>query len=580
MFCEKCGKNLENNAKFCPYCGTVIAADAPRSAPAAEPVSASGGNTGASGFNLEPRRPRLPVWGKILTGAAAVALVAAVVAGLVVSGVFTSDKGKVSGAAVKTISAFAGAARDAGLPDLNDLTEGQTFSQSVEVALEKLDLGVYGLFFDTSALEGAGIRISTNYDLAGEELSASVTPFYGSADLLTAQLVMEGSRVYVNSPELLGKTCFGLDTETLGRDLRELGADEDIVGDLSFNIFQLMKKMRETPETNGGTRSAIADAVKELYEAVEVEKTGTETVRVNGGSVKCTAYTVVIPKSAMKSCIRAVRSAVGDSVDYRKNLTALLSSLGLPDELTDEIGDRLSGADPEQAARDLFSSLEDRVDDLGDVELQVYLSGGYIMAVTYSGRIGGTRVTVELNLGGGKNYVDDLSLSVSVKDSAETGIVLTSHGSHGAAGDTFTDETVLEITRYGDTFEVSSEIRYAPKKDRNNFSWSIDLDDVRIDMEGQLTAGKDSVELHLEELKFRVDNMSATLRVDCSIGSYQGIPSVNSPVMILTLDEDELQDLAEEISGSVSDWLQDLADEIPALENFIPGPRTNPSYPF
>ena len=576
MFCQKCGKKLEDNARFCTCCGAVVTADPAGPGPAADPAPAPRGNAGASGFDQEPRRPGPRALSKLLIGAAAVVLVAAMAAGLIFSGVFRSDKDRVSGAASRTMSAFSGAARDAGLPDLRSLIESRKYSQSGEIALEDIDLDRY---FGIPALKGAGVRFSANYDLDTEQLSASATPFYGSVDLLTADLVMDGSRVYVNSPELMGKTYYGLDTATLGRDLRELGADEDEVGDLSFNIFQLMKKTREITEMDGGDRSAVEDAVRELYDAVEVKKTGTETVKVNGGSVKCDAYTVVIPEDAMRDCLRAVRDVVSSGADYRKDLIALLSSMGLPDGMIDEIENELADADPRQSVKTAFSGLEDVVKALGDVELQVYLSGGYIMAVTWSDRIEGARITAELHLGGGKNYVDDLSLSVSVKDSAETRIALTSHGDHSARNGAFTDETVLEITVDGETVELSSELSCAPKKDRNNFFWSIDFEHGRIDMEGRLATGRDSMELHLDELKLRGDGVSATFRVDYSIGSYQGIPSVKSPVMILTLDEDELRDVAEEIAGNARDWVYGLMNEIPELPFLLIGSGMA-SYPF
>lgn len=562
MFCTNCGKELDNNARFCPYCGSVITADAPQFPPAANPAPASYGSTGTSGSGLNPQQPKPRGWGKILIGAAAGVLVAALAVGLAVSGVFSSDKSKVMKAAAKSASAYAAAAKDAGLPDLKELTEGQQYSQSVEIALENVDLGWYGFFFNASALEGIGVRVSTNYDLPGEKLSASATPFYGSADLLTAELVMDGSKVYVSSPELTGGVSYGLDTMTLGRDLQKLGAGEDVVGDLSFNVFQLVKKMRETAELDAESRNAVEDAARKLYKAIEVEKTGTENVMVNSGSVKCDAYTVVIPEEAVKDYLRAVRSAASGSLDYRE----LFSSTGLPDEVVDEILNGLYGAGPEQSPGAAFNGLEEMADMLGGVELRVYVSRGYIMAVTYSGRIGDAMVKAELNLGGGENYADDMSLRVSANDYE---IVLNSHGNHSAAGGTFTDETVLKITGYGYSAEVSSGLSYSPKQDRDNFSWHIVSDGVRIDMAGQLTTGRNSMELHLEELVFRISDVSVTLRADYSIGSYQGIPSVTSPVMLSTLDEDKLLEIMDGIRDSAADWAYNLTDEIPGLRNFV-----------
>ena len=567
MFCEKCKNELDSSAKFCPYCGAVFTANTSQPAPAADPAPGPYGNTGAPGLDPNTQRPKSHGWIKILIGASAAVLAVVLAVVLIVNGVFNSDKNMVLKAAAKSISAYSDAAKEAGLPDWKALIEGQEFGQSIEIALEDADLGWYGYFFDISALKGTGIRVSTNYDLSGEKFSASATPFFGSADLLTAELVMDGSRVYVGSPELIGGTCYGLDTMTLGRDLQKLGADQDMVGDLSFNIFQLAKKVQEAAEPDSESRNTMKDACKKLYQAIEVKKTGTETVKVNGGSVMCDAYAVVIPADAIKDYFRAVKDIVSGIMDGNKDLISLLSSLGLSDKMMEKIEDRLSGTGLNQTFKDKFDSLEGAADVLGGVELQVHISDGYVMTVSYSGRIEDVRVKLKLCLGGGENYVDDLSLTVSAGGSeSQVEATLTSHGSHGAANGTFTDETVLEITAYGGTTEISSEISYASNESQNNLSWRIGFEGYRVDMEGRLATGQDSLDLHLEKLEFRAGDMSVTVRADYSIGACQSIPTVSSPVMISALNQDDLLNIADEIRDNAFGLARDLLKKIPLLK--------------
>lgn len=160
-------------------------------------------------------------------------------------------------------------AKNVSLPDLKELIEGQKFSQSGEVTLEDIDFDRYNYYYiDISALRRDGVRFSTNCDLSGEKLSASATPFYGSADLLAAELVTDGSKVYVNSPELTGTAYYEVDTTTLGKDLRKLGADRDEVDALSFNIFQLVKNTQEITKMDSDSRKAVEGGGKnsmELY---------------------------------------------------------------------------------------------------------------------------------------------------------------------------------------------------------------------------------------------------------------------------------------------------------------------------
>ncbi|RAZ93552.1 hypothetical protein DK853_39685, partial [Klebsiella oxytoca] len=76
------------------------------------------------------------------------------------------------------------------------------------------------------------------------------------------------------------------------------------------------------------------------------------------------------------------------------------------------------------------------VKTVGDIELDVYVSGGYIAAVVWEDKIEGERVEVTACFGGGKHYADDLSLEMRVSD---VRVRLESTGNHGTEGVEYTD---------------------------------------------------------------------------------------------------------------------------------------------
>ncbi|MGN0968108.1 MAG: hypothetical protein ACI4O3_02470 [Oscillospiraceae bacterium] len=500
----------------------------------------------------------------IVLAIAAVAVVAALIIILVASGVFGGAKGKVEKAFSKTAAAYSDAIREAGLPDLSGLYDSRKVSQSLELELTKINSDAFGsYYYDLSTLEGLGIRYSGNANMPGRQMAVSVTPFYDSTDLLTVQMVVDDANVYLGSPELTRDTFYGVNTQTLGADLDALGADMGDLDELSFNIFDVAEKLEQLGKPDADTEKAVKKAMKELVAAIEVEKLGAETIDVNDYSTACTAYSVVIPQDAMESFLDQIEDTVRDA-DHMDAYRELLASFGIPEDMLDEMMAELDDAG--DYSKEVFDVIGDALDVLGDVELKVYIKNGYVMAVTYDEKLDGTKVEIGVYLGGGKTYVNDLSVVVSL-DGGDMEIVLTSSGDHAAKNGAFTDETVLEVSEYGYTVEISSEFSYAAKEKADNFSWSIDLDGVSINMEGQLTAKKDAMTLQLDEVELRTYGSKAlVLRVDYAIGPYEKNAAVKSPVMLADITEDDLMDIAGDIEDNAYEWMQDLLDELPELE--------------
>ena len=118
MFCKNCGKEMRDDARFCPNCGAV------NGGPSAGPVPPDAGRQGwgapaggagaAAPAEGAPKRRGLGL--VIGAGVAAVAVIALLVVG--VSSLFASPRGTVEKAFTKTAAAFEEAKTVSGKPTM------------------------------------------------------------------------------------------------------------------------------------------------------------------------------------------------------------------------------------------------------------------------------------------------------------------------------------------------------------------------------------------------------------------------------------------------------------------------------
>lgn len=554
MFCLKCGKEIENGAKFCPHCGTVTAAG---STPPEPPA-----------YTL-PEMKSAPVWsdpgqdgkkrrgGPLVIGGIAAAVLVVVLIVSAIGGLFSSPKGQVEKAIAKTTVAYADAGKTLGVPELGELIQGRSYTQRMSFALNSVSPELTG-WYELYSLKGLGLRINTNYDQKGRKMDAEMAAFWDDEDLASIQILVDGGRVLMASPEFTKGEAYGLNTETLGKDLARLGVEDDEIDveKIGFNLFDLMDKAMPSEAQTKEVKAAMADACKQLFDAVEVKKGGKQGVEVNGKNMDATLYQVVVPKGAMKDYIDAWEDAM-KLADAQDTAREVLLAMGFDKSTVSEM---LADVNTADLYGEMADTLKQAVKTLGDLELDVYVSGGYVCAVEYSQRINGSKVEAGLYLGGGDNYVDDLSLEVSVNGQKVT---LESTGDHAAKKGVFTDETTL---RMGSS-RVTSELRYEPKASKNNFEWEVKVDSTAsISMEGQLATTKNSVDLKLDDLSVKAAGAKlVSLEAAYYLGPCQGVKlSFPDPKLLSDMDEDDLEDLAYDIADNAEDWSYDITDKLPS----------------
>lgn len=528
MVCKNCGNEMREDAKFCPHCGAV-------NAPGAQLQNVSGTQSPTWEKPEGGKKKTGLIIGSVVAAVAAVALIAAAV-----SGMFSSSKKQVEKAVGRSIAAYTQAWKNTGLPDLTPLTLERSVSQRFSLQLTGLNTAITG--YDLSSLAGLGLRMNSGVSGKERKLDIKLAAFWDEEDIISLYMAAQDDELYFASPELTGGTFYGVNTETLGKDLTAMGAEG--AENISFNIFDLVDVAASSVEKQQEAKQAFRQANQELADVAAVKKAGTKTLDINGTEQKTMAYRVTIPQQAMENYVDAL-AAVMDSVDYMEIYEEMFRAAGMPE---DEIEDFLSGLDP---YGDMAEDLKDVLDELGDVELELCLYGGYVAAVRWEDDINGHEVEALLTLGGGEEYVDDLGLEVEADGMKMT---VESSGSHSGKGGIFTDTTTI---RSG-TVRIKSELRYEPKGKSNNLEWEIGVpNSVVFAMEGNLTTTKDSVHLKMEDIAVKVLGMElVNLTMDYYTGPWDGQSvDVGTPTLITGLNEAGLLELGNQLQTNGQNWL-------------------------
>ena len=562
MFCTNCGKNMRDGSKFCPYCGSSVKASGAEAAPVApvqavEPMAqayiTAQEDFGVSGMAAGPQKRR-GVGVLLAVGAAVVAV--CVVAALLLGGLLGGAKGKVGKAVSKSVNAHMEMAEAMGVQTAAKLVASKEFNQSASLKLKDMNVqtGYYGP--NLNDLEGLQVSFTTAVNLSKRDLGASASASYGSASLMSASAQVKNDTATIFVPELMKDTAFSVNTVTLGKDLKRLNADEDL-WEISFNLFDIAESYLKPVKMDKA-------ALKTFIKAVEVKKTGKENVDVNGNGVKCTAYHVVIPEDAMLDLLKAWKDCV-KAQGYDDITLDMLRSIGVPEDEISWIKDEVKNAASGTA---LFDALKEGIKELGDLELDVYLDGGYVMGVVWEKKIDGSDAEVGVYLGGGKNYVDDLSVEIKVDSES---IRFESNGNHAGKSGKYSDESVLRYKSSWSSYTLKSEMSYEPKKSENNFSWNIKNDDMSLSVEGQLTAKKNAVRIRLDELTLKTYGTERfTLEADYAVEAYDAQSvSAKKTLQLSKMSESDLENLFDDVESEAKDWAKDLMDEVPEISGIL-----------
>ena len=552
MICPHCGATVKDGARFCSSCGAPLGADAaaqPTRAPAETPPSAPVAcapvpPTAVPG--AAPRKSRK----RLLILAAVLVLVLAL--GAAASALLFTPKNRLVMAAAKSAKAYSSAAQELIALDYAALVKEQAFSQTLSVSVSQLPT------VPLPCRLGAQLRIDA--DMPGEFFGVDAALLSGDETLLSLRLGADGDTLFAASPTLFGDVFYGANTRTLGEDIAAspLNLDPDgQLSNLSFNIFELYADYLK-PD------SADPAALKDFSRAIEVTKKGKQSLHVNGTRLSCAEYLVRIPTDALADLLEAWYGP-GYEISDADNLRDMMEAAGMPAE--DLAGGYGSPAAYGSTSSSLDFALETLRAERKPIKLTVYVSGGYVVGVDWSGKGDFGELSVQLRLGGGRHYADDLSLTVTNYD--EEVFFLASSGSHVLADGVYTDETVFR----SDSIDGSFLTRYAPSESGSNYSLRAeagdDYDRVCLDLSGRIESDKQTLRIVLDDAALYTrsgGSESDALRgaIEYAIMPFAQSYTVEAPVSVLSMSGEALLNLA----WSALEAMDQIETDHPELDLF------------
>lgn len=543
MICRNCGNEIRDDARFCPHCG---AANAP--GPAGGTPSYSSAAPAWEGPEGGGKKKKTGlIIGIAVAAVAAVALIA-----VMMSGLLSNPKKQVEAAFVKSAAAYTQAEKALNMPDVSQWQRDRSISQRFALELKNINSDLIG--YDLSALEGLGLRMNTDYDGNNRWLAFDLGGYWGDEDLFTFRMAADDDEMYFYLPQFTGDTYYGVNTETLGHDLTEMTGD-DSMDSVSFNMFDLMDLVLENIDQEK-LEQDLAAANKALWKAAEVKKEGARTLDLNGTDTKTTAYRVILPQEALERYVDDM-VAVMSALNYYDLYQEMFRSMGMPEE---ELEDFMSELESLDVYDELAGILKDALDEFGDLELEVCLSGGYVSAMLYEGELAGEDVSLALYLGGGGEYVDDLGMEFKVNS---TEITLESTGDHGGKSGVYTDKTEIRIRQLGvNVVKITSDLRYEPKKSSDNFSWKLSIPGAgSLNMAGSLTAQTDHVMLDLDDVTLKVVGIEVcSLACEYYVDCHPGTAVIEDPKIITQMDQMELMMTALEVQSKAEAWAEEMEE--------------------
>lgn len=283
-----------------------------------------------------------------------------------------------------------------GLSELNaKLNENKAHSTGFSVTLQ--ELSGEGLDEFAGVLSGLGISVDSASDLLNRKHAATMDITYGGTTYLTLGGQIQGSEIFVTSPQLLNNSL-SVDLSTLQEDLNS----DSVMGqllkayglslpeDLSSDLFDSLSAT-DTLESIAGITSACED----LDEAIVVEKLDKKAVSLPSDVSAKTVYSVTVPKYAYLEVINSV-------LDYAN--TASLS-------------DSLDAEDFSQEDFDLLNTklaMQEVADIIGDIVLTVAVTkDGYISYAASSINYGSDSLSLTATFAGENTPLDDIDIVLS-----------------------------------------------------------------------------------------------------------------------------------------------------------------------
>lgn len=496
MKCPYCSQEIEDGSQFCALCGRAFnTADGVQDAPGGALQDAAGisqaesGGT-ASGAGGDPKKNKK--W-----------VIPAVVAGAVIAvagGVFAITRREDPKETV--INAFKSIVEKEQLSPANEIFGSRELGKklSKDSMQGTVSLTLESCMDPTvNSLATGSLEIGVKKDMENKKASVSYGIGYGGMELADMDLYFDEKQLVAAVPALSSRAFtlnYGEDLEEqlaaspyLGTVLEQYGMDAGGIGhymetcmDMAasdqklFDVKELWERYKE------GSR-----AIDNLKEAMTVEKTEKKEFTIDGKTVDCSGYHVVITKDAMIDFLDVSREFFLSDETLKNDFIQYMELAGELQGSMQALYGAGTAQSPEAMQQELWKQAQDEFDkllaqldeSLGDVAMNVYVRKDKKMAgfdFESAAEIEGEAIQIRGGAAFAGGYNMGANMTASVEFEGEDGqTIALSYESSGAYEKDKRWETYVKgtIEAAGESFGISCES--ACEAAGNAWDYTLDL---------------------------------------------------------------------------------------------------------
>lgn len=367
MKCERCGTEFNDQERTCPNCGLSVTVKEPET-----PEQDGGGKKKKT----------------ILLAMIAVAVIAVCAAAAVIS-----SRKDPKETVIAAFSQWMNAGEESPSEKIFGFRQfaNELGTKNSETSMTLRMDGSTGI--DTSAINGAALRLETKSDLENQKLGMDLTAVYGGMDFLGMNLYFGGRELMFASPELIDPVLYldlgeGLAdrlaaSPTIGPMLAEQGQDAEEVAAQVDQFFDQAEQVSQNPLDFAALierYQAGCKAQESFKAALTVERGEKGTFTLDGQEVSCDGYQVHVSKDSMIEFLRTSADFFLNDEEFRSQYLEQLrlSALLMEETLDSSLGEVLTA---EELLEEDYGDVRAEVDELialfdsqlTDVDMTVYV---------------------------------------------------------------------------------------------------------------------------------------------------------------------------------------------------------------
>lgn len=401
-----------------------------------------------------------------------------------------------------------------------------------------MDGASFGGYVDSVTMRGQIMS-----DLPGNRMDMSLGLGAMGGTLFEANLAVSEDIVAFSIPGY-SSNYYGMDMATFSDDLW----DSDLyyyvpswMEDISFSPSEIMQQIVESGNVSEELQQSFDTLDDDFWGLAQVEKLGSATASVNGSSLACETYRIVMDREAFLDFVETYLNTAMDIYLRMDGSTELLAQQGL------------SSRDVSSAIQTLVDELDSAMGDSPEFTAYVYQDA----LVKLEGVVEGARgnfdeMTLLMEFGNEYNLSDALTIELLVDG---VGFRYSESGNQVISNGIYSRTLEFEVlSSYGSSESVVFELWYDTKASRDNFVVNIFPEgtgsDVSFSIEGTLqmnAAGKifqadlynivyyDGWDWYEFDLEFTVDGNGSF--------SFDRM----DPIMLMDMSDDELDELFDEL---------------------------------